>query len=239
MIDEILFEFLNILSKTIETYPQDIIIKLECLNNKYKEMWNKSNQQEKDLILSQYTILNRDDEYTYPLLKMMYNKMKNRYLNFYQPNENNNDILISDIKHNTLIEISQKLFGFEYLEETTEDFNYNIKGKRYGHHNRILFPLKIGYKDKKYNCVFIYDTGSPLNNISLQTYKRIFKDKENNGSFKLNINGVKTEVICDDKDERLEGINIIGDKFMFDSNYSFYIKYSENDVKIELNPELL
>ena len=56
------------------------------------------------------------------------------------------------------------------------------------------------------------------------------------GTFKVRIGGIETEVINDQSDNRLDGINLIGDRFLRDAGAKLEVDYkAEPQVQAILN----
>lgn len=216
----------------------------ETINLEYKKLYNEYNniinndkisKNIKNYILSQFYNIGEINNYNIPVIKMFYERILERYNDYFKLLYKRSDILITDLNYLILTEITPKYFKIPYGDENIEIKNeYN--GIRYGTQGRILFSMPVTYKNKTKQCTFLFDTGSKENYLS-EEYLNLFGIDTTiiTSSFNIIISGIKTSVNCSD-DERIKGINLIGDQFMFDSKGFFSIDYSDEFVtpKIKL-----
>ena len=84
------------------------------------------------------------------------------------------DIMLTDLNHAKIINISMTDFGFAYNSVTRDTPSFPIFGfimtEPYG---RNIVPLIIQYKKKKIKTIAISDTGNPFVHISENTMKAL------------------------------------------------------------------
>lgn len=75
-------------------------------------------------------------------------------------------------------------------------------------------------------CTFVYDTGSKSNYVSVETLKRLGIDHASS-RVNVTIDDVKTFVYSSDLDDRLEGINVIGDEYLSSFDCRLTLEYKD------------
>jgi len=231
----IIGDFLSYFSSFVISIYKDRDKELySLLNDKYDLLISSDlvTQSEKDYILSQYIKVHSITVYTLPIIKMSYERMRQRYNTFYNLEDFMSDVLITDLNYIILNNISEKLFNKLYLSEEKEvSHNIDISGVRYGLQSRLLFMLTIsrrGLNRSKYNCIFLLDTGSKSNYISDQVLS-VLGIENINSNIKLVVEGIETNFYSCILDKRLEDINLLGDDFLRDSKSVLTIDYSDED----------
>lgn len=85
------------------------------------------------------------------------------------------DVMLTDLNHTMMLNISKNTFGFLYNSPTKEIPKFPIKGvvRRQQPYGRNLVPVVIAYKKKKIKTVMIADSGCPFIFLSENTLREI------------------------------------------------------------------
>jgi hypothetical protein len=147
------------------------------------------------------------------------------------------DLLLLDVKHETLVEIGENL-EIEYLNQTDETPTFPVTGLLFMPNNRIMVNLVCRWQKRKglhgapLNVVFLVDTGSPMTYISHQAMRALINAPDSNlpKSLMVNIHGTVTQCHLSPKDKHFADVNVIGMDYLVSRQLSLKMNYNEKVV---------
>jgi hypothetical protein len=150
----------------------------------------------------------------------------------------NMNMMLNDLNHGKITNISTQDFGFQYNSITTENPSYPIIGfilaEPYG---RNIVPLIIEYEKKKLKTIAILDTSAPFVHLSESTMKSLGIGDSTHANVK--IQGATAFVYR--STNHFAELNVLGASF-FKSNrlvravFSRCKKRLQNKTKVKLTP---
>lgn len=141
-----------------------------------------------------------------------------------------NDILLTDVSKIQFHSVKMKL-EVQNGTETNETHKYPIQGVIMGLYGRMWIPLIVAKRNKSFNTIFLYDTGSPYTHISKFIFEKIGYTDNIPESIMVNIHGVNLTVYL--LKNHFEHINLLGQDFMKFSGLNVSISY--NNLLFQFN----
>ena len=144
------------------------------------------------------------------------------------------DLLLLDVKHETLIEIGENL-EIAYLNQTDETPTFPVTGLLFMPNNRIMVNLvcsrqkRSGLHGAQLNIVFLVDTGSPMTYISHQAMRALLNLPDYNlpKSMMVNIHGTVTQAHLSPKDKHFtDDVNVLGMDYLVSRRLSLKMNYN-------------
>lgn len=155
------------------------------------------------------------------------------------------DLLLLDVKHETLIEIGENL-EIEYLNHTDETPTFPVIGLLFMPNSRIMVNLvcsrqkRRGFHGAHLNVVFLVDTGSPMTYISHQAMRALINVPDSNlpKSMMVNIHGTVTQGHLSPKDKHFADVNVLGMDYLVSRQLSLKMNYNDK-VAVLVPSEML
>lgn len=140
------------------------------------------------------------------------------------------DIMLTDLNHAKISNISRFDFGFEYNSPTTDDACFPIQGfihvTPYG---RNIIPLIVKYKNRKIKTVAISDTGNPYVYLSEKTFTALGVVDTTHANVELH--GETTFVHL--STNHFSDVNVVGASFFIANRLIVTSDYDKNTIIIE------
>ena len=146
------------------------------------------------------------------------------------------DIMFRDIpyfKVRSEIAVLLQIHHLGKSEKMPEEYR-NVSGVLFGEGLRAFVPLVLDNGKKKIDVVFLVDTGSPTTFISDLTLKSLGMEFQG-VPVKLNINGYNFSV--EQSRDHFMDINVLGSDFMWFTNATLTVKYSQESKIVNLKLE--
>ncbi|PUU77242.1 hypothetical protein B9Z19DRAFT_1128503 [Tuber borchii] len=126
------------------------------------------------------------------------------------------DVLLSDVHHETLATTIANKFGISYLSKAADSKAFEVvrvtEGFLFGENNRSIAPFVVSYKGNSHWVFFVLDTGSPDTYFSDQALKAL-NMCEDMIAWSVQIGGHQSTVHMAPPTPLLRGINVLGANF--------------------------
>ena len=143
------------------------------------------------------------------------------------------DILISDVRPDDLPKDISLALSVDYLAASSVTERWPLHGVLYGHNSRCMVAVPVSAKGRcvLVHCIFdncspkTYLSGTALDALGIQAWELSEEP--------VRVNGVRLKGLTPSRNERIGGLNILGQDFMEKAEATVTIKHSTSRWTVE------